>query len=166
MGFCFLWVSVGGRRRESGGLFFVCFSLEKGDEVRVFCFCRFDVLLLLFLFFFFFVFFVVEFFFVFSLEKGGEGRVFCCRFDVLLLLFLLFFSLVFFVVEFFCWFCEEIPSLYDYRTQYQKHYTYDADELERYGLFKKSNSHVAKLNPLNPEPVFGITSMSDKHVKS
>ena len=35
-----------------------------------------------------------------------------------------------------------------------------ADELERYGLFKKSKASVAKLNALNPEPVFGITSMS------
>ena len=35
-----------------------------------------------------------------------------------------------------------------------------ADELERYGLFKKSKASVAKLNALNPEPVFGIASMS------
>ena len=33
-------------------------------------------------------------------------------------------------------------------------------ELERYGLFKKSKANVAKLNALNPEPVFGIISMS------
>ena len=31
------------------------------------------------------------------------------------------------------------------------------------GLLKKSKARVAKLNALNPQPVFGITSMSDKH---
>ena len=50
--------------------------------------------------------------------------------------------------------------LYAYCTQYQKHYANVADELERYGFFKKSKAHVAKLNALNPEPVVGITSMS------
>ena len=33
--------------------------------------------------------------------------------------------------------------------------------MERYGLFKNSKARVAKLNALNPEPVFGITSMRD-----
>ena len=56
-------------------------------------------------------------------------------------------------------FCEEIPPLFE-------HYANDTEELERCGLFKKSKTHVAKLNALNPEPVFGITSMSDKYVKS
>ena len=37
----------------------------------------------------------------------------------------------------------------------------DADELERRGFFEKSKANVAKLNALNPEPVFGITSMSN-----
>merc|ERR1712136_121355 len=50
-----------------------------------------------------------------------------------------------------------------FKTQYQKHYANDAEELERYGLFKNSKARVAKLNALNPEPVFGITSMSDRH---
>jgi len=50
-----------------------------------------------------------------------------------------------------------------FKTQYQKYYANDAEELERYGLFKKSKARVAKLNALNPEPVFGITSMSDRH---
>ena len=50
-----------------------------------------------------------------------------------------------------------------FKTQYQKSYANDAEELERYGLFKKSKARVAKLNALNPEPVFGITSMSDRH---
>ena len=37
--------------------------------------------------------------------------------------------------------------------------------MERYGLFKKeSNANVAKLNALNTEPVFGITSMSKKTI--
>ena len=35
------------------------------------------------------------------------------------------------------------------------------EQYERHGLFKKSKASVAKLmNALNPEPVFGITSMS------
>jgi len=55
---------------------------------------------------------------------------------------------------------EEIRPLYAYCTHYQKHYANDADELERYGLFKTSKASVAKLDALNPEPVFGITSMS------
>ena len=58
---------------------------------------------------------------------------------------------------------EEFPPLYAYCTQYQKHYANDAEELERHGLFKKSKASVAKLNALNLEPVFGITSMSDRH---
>ena len=59
--------------------------------------------------------------------------------------------------------CEEIPPRHACCTKYQKHYANDAEELKRYGLFKKSNIHVAKLNALNPESVFGITSMSDRH---
>merc|ERR1711991_157609 len=55
------------------------------------------------------------------------------------------------------------PEWEQFKTQYQKHYANDAEELERYGLFKKSKARVAKLNALNPEPVFGITSMSDRH---
>ena len=55
---------------------------------------------------------------------------------------------------------EEIRLLYACCTQQQKHCANDADELERYGLFKKSKANVAKLNALNPEPVFGIISMS------
>ena len=35
------------------------------------------------------------------------------------------------------------------------------DELERYDLFKESKSSVVKLNTLNPEAVFGITSISN-----
>ena len=38
----------------------------------------------------------------------------------------------------------------------RKHYAYDADELKRYHLFKKSKANVAKLNEFNPESVFGI----------
>ena len=48
---------------------------------------------------------------------------------------------------------EEVPPL-------SEHYVNDAEELEGYGLFKKSKIRVAKLNALNPEPIFGITSMS------
>ena len=44
---------------------------------------------------------------------------------------------------------EEIRPL-----QAQKHYANDADVLERYGLFRKSKTSVAKLNALNLEPVF------------
>ena len=51
-------------------------------------------------------------------------------------------------------------------TQHQKHHANDAEELERYGLFKKSKARITKLNALSPESVLGITSMSDKHVKS
>ena len=40
------------------------------------------------------------------------------------------------------------------------------EELERYGLFKKSKTHVAMLNVLNSDSVFGISCMSDKHVQS
>ena len=58
---------------------------------------------------------------------------------------------------------EEIPPLYGDCTQYQKHYANDTEESERYGPFKKSKTHVAKLSALNPESVFGITSTSDKH---
>ena len=61
---------------------------------------------------------------------------------------------------------EEIPPLYTYCTQYKKHYANDADELECYGLFKKSKTHVAKPTALNPEPVYGITTMSDSTQKS
>ena len=43
----------------------------------------------------------------------------------------------------------------------QTHCGNDTDELKRYGLFKKSKANVAKLNALNPEPVLGITSMSN-----
>ena len=42
-----------------------------------------------------------------------------------------------------------------------KHYANNAEELERYDLFKKSKARVAKLNALNTEPVIGITSMMD-----
>ena len=38
---------------------------------------------------------------------------------------------------------EEIRPLYANRTQYQKHYANDADELESYGLLKKSKTRVA-----------------------
>ena len=55
--------------------------------------------------------------------------------------------------------CAEIPLLDAYFSQYQKHYANDAEELQWYGLLKKSKTHVAKLNALNPESVFGITSM-------
>ena len=58
---------------------------------------------------------------------------------------------------------EEIPLLYAYCSQDQKHYANDAEELERYGHFKKSKALVAKPTALNPELVFGITSMSDRH---
>ena len=51
--------------------------------------------------------------------------------------------------------------LEQFRTQYQKHHANDADELKRYDFFKKSKANVAKLNELNPDPVFGITSMSN-----
>ena len=51
--------------------------------------------------------------------------------------------------------------LEQFRTQYQKHKTNDAEEFKRYDLFKKSKAHVAKLNALNPEQVFGITSISN-----
>ena len=37
----------------------------------------------------------------------------------------------------------------------------NAEELERYDLFKKSKARVAKLNSLNTGPVFGTTSMMD-----
>ena len=60
---------------------------------------------------------------------------------------------------------EEFPPLYAHCTQYQKHYGNDAEELERYGLFKKSTARAAKQDALNPEPVFGITSMSDRHTQ-
>ena len=58
---------------------------------------------------------------------------------------------------------EEIPLLYAYCSQDQKHYGNDAEELERYGHLKKSKALVAKPTALNPELVFGITSMSDRH---
>ena len=45
---------------------------------------------------------------------------------------------------------EEFPPLFAYCTQYQKHYANDAEELERYGLFKKSKARAAKLDALNP----------------
>jgi len=61
---------------------------------------------------------------------------------------------------------QEVVKNFHLCTQYQKHHANDAEELERYGLFKKSKARMTKLNALNPESVFGITSMSDKHVKS
>ena len=54
--------------------------------------------------------------------------------------------------------------LEQFKRQHQKHYENDTDELKRYGFFKKSKANVVKLDTLNPEPVSGITSMSDKHV--
>ena len=39
---------------------------------------------------------------------------------------------------------EEIRPLYGQCTHYQKHYANDADELERYGLFKESKASVAQ----------------------
>ena len=51
--------------------------------------------------------------------------------------------------------------LEQFKTQYQKPYTNDAEELKRYVIFGKSKAHVVKLNVLNHEPVFGITSMSN-----
>jgi len=57
---------------------------------------------------------------------------------------------------------DEIQPLYAYCTQYHKHYANDAEELKRFGLFNKSKASVAKLNASNHEPVFGITSMSNK----
>ena len=49
--------------------------------------------------------------------------------------------------------------LEQFKTQYQKHYTNDAEELN--DLFKKSKANVVKLNALNHEPDFGTTSMSN-----
>ena len=51
--------------------------------------------------------------------------------------------------------------LEQFKRQHQKHYENDADELKRYGFFKKSKASVVKLNELNPEQVFGITAMSN-----
>ena len=48
-----------------------------------------------------------------------------------------------------------------FKTQYQKHYANDAEELNHYDLFKESKPRVAKLNALNPEPVSGIIWMMD-----
>ena len=56
---------------------------------------------------------------------------------------------------------DEIQLLYAYCTHYHKHYANDAEELKRYGLFKKAKASVAKLNASNHELVFGITSMSN-----
>ena len=60
----------------------------------------------------------------------------------------------------------EILKNFHLCTQYQKYHANDAEEMERYGLFKKSKVRITKLNALNPESVFGITSMSNKHVRS
>ena len=40
---------------------------------------------------------------------------------------------------------------------HQKHYANDEEQLARYWLFKQSKARAAKLNALNPEPVFGTT---------
>ena len=40
--------------------------------------------------------------------------------------------------------CDLNPPLYAYCTQYQKQYANDADELERYGLLKKSKASVVQ----------------------
>ena len=48
-----------------------------------------------------------------------------------------------------------------FQTQYQKHYSNDAEELNHYDLFKESGARVAELDALNPEPVIGSTSMMD-----
>jgi len=50
-----------------------------------------------------------------------------------------------------------------FKTQYKKHYESEEDEKARYKLFLESKDRVVKLNALNPEPVFGITWMSDRH---
>ena len=49
------------------------------------------------------------------------------------------------------------------KTEHQKQYAHEEGELARYWLFKQSEARVAKLNALNPEPVFGITWMSVRH---
>ena len=49
------------------------------------------------------------------------------------------------------------------KTENQKHYANDEEELARYGISKQSKARVAQLNALNPEPFFGITWMSDWH---
>jgi len=54
------------------------------------------------------------------------------------------------------------PEWEQFKSKYHKHYDSDADEKMRYKLFKESQDRVAKLNALNPEPVFGITWMSDR----
>ena len=40
--------------------------------------------------------------------------------------------------------------LEQFKTQYQKHYTNDAEELKLYDLFKESKAHVVKLNCVEP----------------
>ena len=62
--------------------------------------------------------------------------------------------------EFFADF-NNLERVEQFKTQYQKHYENDTDELKRYGFFKKSKVNVMKLNALNAESVFGITSMSN-----
>ena len=52
--------------------------------------------------------------------------------------------------------------LEQFQTRYQKHYANEAKELKRFDLFKESKANVVKLNALNHEPVFGITSMSNR----
>ena len=59
--------------------------------------------------------------------------------------------------------CEEIPLFFGYCTQYQKHYANDGEELERLDSSRNQKARVSKPTALNPEPVFGITSMSDRH---
>ena len=69
--------------------------------------------------------------------------------------FLPFFTFCFtlFVLFFYYYFVKNFMRLFNslehveqFKTRYQTHYANDADELKRYELFKKSKTHVAKLN--------------------
>ena len=44
---------------------------------------------------------------------------------------------------------EQIPPLHAYCTQCHKHYANDAEELKRYGFFKKSKANVTQRNVTN-----------------
>ena len=70
--------------------------------------------------------------------------------------FFRFFCVCVFFFQVFCFF-PDFSGIF----QFLRHAN-DAEELERHGLFKKSKTHVANLNAFNHEPVFGITSISDR----
>ena len=154
----FLNNRLGRNRPEASVSFFFFLWFFSCFDVLDFFLTFFSDFLILFFFSIFFVFFL--------------------RFCLLLLFFTFYYYFSFivyiyiyiYIYKFCFWFCLLMNFmrfftiwnvLEQFKRQHQKHYENDADELKRYRFFKKSKASVVTLNELNPEPVFGITAMSN-----